>query len=74
MTLSAENREAHRIARYLEQLAAAYHTWYGRCRVTPRGDEQVDDTHRTRLWLNDAVTQVLRNGLDILGVSAPDRM
>ena len=74
VTLSAENREAHRIARYLEQLAAAYHTWYGRCRVTPRGDEQVDDTHRTRLWLNDAVTQVLRNGLDILGVSAPDRM
>lgn len=74
VALAAENREAHRIARYLEDLASAYHTWYGRCRVTPRGDEAVDDTHRTRLWLNDAVTQVLRNGLDILGVSAPDRM
>ncbi|OKL54215.1 arginine--tRNA ligase [Bowdeniella nasicola] len=74
VALAAENREVHRIARYLEDLASAYHTWYGRCRVTPRGDEAVDDTHRTRLWLNDAVTQVLRNGLDILGVSAPDRM
>ena len=74
VVLSAENREVHRIARYLEQLSAAYHTWYGRCRVTPRADEEVSDLHRTRLWLNDAVTQVLRNGLGILAVSAPERM
>ncbi|MDO5700698.1 MAG: arginine--tRNA ligase [Bowdeniella nasicola] len=72
--LSAEKREVHRIARYLEELSSAYHTWYGRCRVTPRGEEPVDDTHRTRLWLNDATAQVLRNGLDILGVSAPEQM
>jgi arginyl-tRNA synthetase len=71
---SAELREPHRIARYLEELAAAYHRWYDVCRVTPLGDEEVSDLHRTRLWVNDATGQVLRNGLRLLGVSAPDRM
>lgn len=72
--IAAEMREPHRVARYLEELAGAYHTWYDRCRVTPRADEQVDDAHRTRLWVNDATSQVLRNGLALLGVSAPERM
>ena len=67
-------REQHRVARYLESLAAAYHTWYGATRVTPRGDDVVDAGHVARLWLNDAVTQVLANGLDLLGVNAPERM
>ncbi|MDN6794069.1 MAG: arginine--tRNA ligase [Propionibacterium sp.] len=71
---AAELREPHRVARYLEQLAAAYHAWYGQCRVTPRGEEPVTAGHVARLWLNDAVTQVLRNGLDLLGVGAPERM
>jgi len=71
---SAELREPHRIARYLEELAGAYHRWYDNCRVTPLGDEPVTDLHRTRLWLNDATGQVLRNGLGLLGVSAPARM
>ena len=71
---SAQLREPHRIARYLEELAAFYHRWYDNCRVTPMGDEDVTDTHRTRLWLNDATGQVLRNGLFLLGVSAPERM
>ena len=43
-------------------------------RVIPLGDEPVSDLHRTRLWLNDATGQVLRNGLGLLGVSAPERM
>jgi len=42
--------------------------------VLPLGDEPVGDLHRTRLWLNDATGQVIRNGLDLLGVSAPERM
>ncbi|AOZ72490.1 arginine--tRNA ligase [Boudabousia tangfeifanii] len=71
---AANLREQHRIARYLEELAAAYHTWYGKCRVTPRADESVNEGHVARLWLNDAVAQVLENGLDLLGVSAPERM
>jgi arginyl-tRNA synthetase len=71
---AAELREPHRIARFLEELAAAYHRWYDNCRVIPMGEEPVEDLHRTRLWLNDAAGQVLRNGLDLLGVSAPERL
>ena len=71
---AAELREPHRVARYLEALAGAYHKWYADVRVTPVGDEEIGDTHRTRLWLNDATRQVLANGLALLGVSAPERM
>jgi arginyl-tRNA synthetase len=71
---AAELREPHRVARYSEELAGAYHRWYDNCRVTPLGDEAITDVHRTRLWLNDATGVVLRNALGLLGVSAPDRM
>ncbi|MGK0721327.1 arginine--tRNA ligase [Leucobacter sp. W1478] len=71
---AAELREPHRVARYLEELAAAYHRWYDNCRVIPLGDEPVGDLHRARLWLNDAAGQVIRNGLELLGVSAPERL
>ncbi|MGB3909607.1 MAG: arginine--tRNA ligase [Pseudolysinimonas sp.] len=71
---AAELREPHRVARYLEELAGSYHRWYDACRVSPFGDEQITDLNRTRLWLNDATGQVLRNGLGLLGVSAPERM
>ena len=71
---AAALREQHRVARYLEELAAAYHTWYGKTRVTPRGDDPVTAGHVARLWLNDAVGQVIVNGLGLLGVSAPERM
>jgi arginyl-tRNA synthetase len=71
---AAELREPHRVARYIEELAGLYHRWYDNCRVLPLGDEPVGDLHRTRLWLNDATGTVIRNGLDLLGVSAPERM
>lgn len=72
---SAEFREPHRIARYLEQVAGAYHSWYAATRITPMGeDEAIAPVHGTRLWLNDAATTVLANGLELLGVSAPERM
>ncbi len=71
---AAEVREPHRVARCLEELASLYHRWYDNCRVIPLGDAPVEPVHRTRLWLNDATGQVLRNGLDLLGVSAPERM
>jgi arginyl-tRNA synthetase len=71
---AAEWREPHRVARHLESLAGAFHRWYDECRVTPRGDEPVTDLHRTRLWLAMATRQVLANGLDLLGVGAPERM
>jgi arginyl-tRNA synthetase len=71
---AAELREPHRVARHLEVIAGAYHRWYDACRIAPMGDEAVTDVNRTRLWLNDATSQVLANGLDLLGVSAPERM
>ncbi len=74
VAFAAEVREPHRVARYLEELAGLYHRWYDNCRVIPLGDEPVTALHRTRLWVNDATGQVLRNGLDLLGVSAPERM
>jgi len=71
---AAEVREPHRVARHLEVLAGAFHKWYDECRVTPKGEDPVTDVHRTRLWLADATRIVLANGLDLLGVDAPERM
>jgi len=74
VAFAAEVREPHRIARYLEELAGLFHRWYDNCRVIPLGDAPIEPVHHTRRWLNDATGQVLRNGLDLLGVSAPERM
>nr|WP_300051369.1 arginine--tRNA ligase [uncultured Nocardioides sp.] len=71
---AAELREPHRVARYLEELAGTYHRFYDSCRVLPRGEEETSDLHRARLMLVDATRVVLANGLDLLGVSAPERM
>jgi arginyl-tRNA synthetase len=71
---AAELREAHRVARYLEQLAGAYHRFYDACRVLPLGDEQPGPRHAARLALCEATRQVLANGLGLLGVQAPERM
>ena len=71
---AAELREPHRVARYLEELAGSYHRFYDNCRILPMGDEPIGDLHRARLWLNDATRTVIANGLDLLGVSAPERM
>jgi arginyl-tRNA synthetase len=71
---AAELREPHRVARYLEELAGVYHRFYDACRVLPQGDETATDLTRARLWLCTATRIVLANGLDLLGVSAPERM
>ncbi len=71
---AAELREPHRIARYLERLATAYHRFYDVCRVLPMGEDPVQPLHIARLWLCGASRQVLVNGLTMLGVSAPERM
>ncbi len=71
---AAELREPHRIARYLEDLATLYHRFYDNCRVLPRGDEPLEPMHIARLWLCAATRQVIANGLDLCGVSAPERM
>jgi arginyl-tRNA synthetase len=76
VAFAAEHREPHHVARLLEKIAGAYHRFYDEpaCRITPKGDEQITDGHRARLWLNDATRTVIANGLSLLGVSAPERM
>ena len=71
---AAELREPHRVARYLETLASAYHKFYDACRVLPMGDEEISELHRARLALCGAARQVLANGLALMGVGAPERM
>jgi arginyl-tRNA synthetase len=74
LAAAAELRAPHRVARYLEELAGTYHRFYDSCRVLPRGDEEATALTTARLWLCAATAVVLRNGLAVLGVSAPERM
>ncbi|MBF6212235.1 arginine--tRNA ligase [Nocardia puris] len=73
---AAEMREPHRVVRYLEELAGAYHPFQSDddMRVLPKGDEPVTPLGSARLELVKATRQVLANGLGLLGVSAPERM
>ena len=71
---AAELREPHRVARYLEELAGVYHGFYADCRVLPMGDEAISSLHSARINLCAATLQVLKNGLELLGVAAPERM
>ena len=67
-------REPHRIARYAEELAGVYHRFYNDCRVLPIGDEKSSDLNSARATLSLATAQVISNALDLLGVSAPEKM
>ncbi len=71
---SAEMREPHRVARYIEDLAGQYHRFYNDCRVLPLGDEKPTELNSSRATLCLATAQVVSNGLDLLGVSAPEKM
>ncbi len=73
---AAELREPHRIARYLEDTASVFNKWYDtkECRMLPQGDEPVGPANLARLVLVVATQTVIANGLDLLGVSAPERM
>lgn len=71
---AAELREPHRVARFLEELASAYHRFYDACRVLPRSDEELGSVHIARLWVCAATQQTLANGLELLGVTAREKM
>jgi arginyl-tRNA synthetase len=68
--LAAAQRAPHRLTRYAEDLAAAFHRFYGECRVL------TDDLalSSARWWLVKATQQVLANTLGLIGVDAPERM
>ena len=67
---AAESTEPQQIANYLRDLAGEFHAYYNAHKV------MVDDAslRTARLALSEAVRQVLANGLDLLGVSAPESM
>ena len=67
-------RQPHRVARYIEDLAAQYHRFYNDCRVLPLGEEKPTKLNSARASLSMATAQVISNGLDLLGVNAPERM
>ena len=67
---AANSHEPHQVGNYLKELAALFHGWYNEHKVLN------DDAALTqaRLLLSVNVKQVLRNGLELLGVSAPETM
>ncbi len=67
---AARDLSPHLIAFYLRELAAEFHSYYNATRLLV----EEESVKRARLALAGAVRQVLRNGLALLGVSAPDRM
>lgn len=68
--LSAENRTVYTICRYVQELAAEFHSFYNSTRVIC--DDK--DLMKSRLALMIAIKTTLKNALDILAVSAPERM
>jgi arginyl-tRNA synthetase len=70
VVLAATQRAPHRLTRYAEELAAAFHRFYAECRVL------TDDPalSSARWWLVQSTRRVLANTLALLGVDAPERM
>jgi len=68
--LAAENLAPYRITVYTQELAAAFHSFYNKCRVLTDDDNLT----KARLLLVMATQQVLRNAFSILGITAPERM
>ena len=67
---AARELAPHLVAFYLKDLAGEFHSYYNATRLLV--DEE--DVKRARLALACAVRQVLANGLDLIGVSAPEKM
>jgi len=75
---SAERHTPHAVCEYLEEVAGATNSWYHAGNRNPAlrviGDEVPAEVSRARLVLSRAVQIVLRNGLAVLGITAPERM
>lgn len=71
---AANLREPHRIARYAEELAGCFHRFYDSCQILPKQGEAVTELHCARFALAEASRQVVANALNLIGVTAPERM
>ncbi len=67
---AADRRSPHVLAHFLHDLASEFHSWYNNSQFLVDND----DTRNARLNLVAAVGQVLRNGLGLIGVAAPEEM
>ncbi len=67
---AAANSEPHTVANYLRELAGEFHSYYNSFKML----EEDEDLRNARVSLSVAVKQVIANGLDLLGVSAPEEM
>ena len=70
IVLSAQNRTVYTICRYVQELAAEFHSFYNSNRVICDDKELM----KSRLALMVAIKTTLKNALDILAVSAPEKM
>ena len=68
--LAARNYDPSHINRCLQELAACFHRFYNACRI--KGEDAA--VANARLKLADSVRSVLRNGMELIGCSAPERM
>ena len=71
---AAQSLEPHRMVFYLQETIAAFHAYYTRYKNTDRVLSEDEQKTTARLFLVGALRQVLKNGLAILGVDAPERM
>ena len=67
---AAQSLAPHRITYFLMELASQFHTYYNKHRVL----SEDSDLSNGRLCLVAAVQKIIRNGLALLGVSAPEQM
>ena len=70
MNLAYENLEPQNIANYLQELSSRFHKFYSHCRVLSEDSE----ISKARMALVKSVKIVLENGLNVLGISCPERM
>lgn len=70
ITISCEKRESHILAEYLKEVASSFHKFFHDCRILD-SEEEIRDA---RLQLVNTTRTVMKNGLTILGISAPEKM
>ncbi len=71
LSLCADNREPHRLATYVHELAGMFHKYYAKYKIV---NEKSPDMSLARLYLISAVQNVISISLDLLGISSPKKM
>ncbi|MGI5892040.1 MAG: arginine--tRNA ligase [Bacillota bacterium] len=67
---AAKNYEPHRLAIYVQELAALFHNFYTHCRILVEDKELAE----ARIWLSQGVAGIIKTSLNTMGVTAPEKM